>query len=45
VQKKTEILNKANEIGMKTMAQDAAIKVINGQTTISEMLRVTFVSE
>lgn len=43
--KEDEILKKANELGMNTMAQDASTKVINGQTTISEMLRVTFISE
>ena len=43
--KEEEILRKANELGMKDMRQDAAIKVINGQTTVAEMIRVTFISE
>lgn len=42
--KEDEILKKANELGMKTMIQDASTKVINGQTTVAEMLRVTFIS-
>lgn len=43
--KEYEILKKANEIGMKDMRQDASIKVMNGQTTVAEMIRVTFISE
>lgn len=43
--KEDEILKKANEIGMKDMRQDASVKVINGQTTVAEMIRVTFISE
>ncbi len=43
--KEDEIFKKANEIGMKDMRQDASIKVINGQTTVAEMIRVTFISE
>ena len=40
-----EILNKANELGMKSIKQDAAYKVLDGQTTVEEMLRVTFISD
>lgn len=40
-----EILKKANELGMKTMRQDAATKVVAGQTTVEEMIRVTFISD
>ncbi len=43
--KEDEIFKKANEIGMKDMRQDASVKVINGQTTVAEMIRVTFISE
>ena len=43
--KEEEILRKSNELGMKDMRQDAAIKVIKGQTTVAEMIRVTFISE
>ena len=43
--KEDEILRKANEYGMKDMRQDASIKVISGQTTVEEMMRVTFISE
>ncbi|MGL6104571.1 GspE/PulE family protein, partial [Romboutsia sp.] len=39
------ILAKANELGMKTMRQDAAIKVLEGQTTVEEMIRATFISD
>jgi len=39
------ILAKANELGMKTMRQDAAMKVMNGQTSVEEMIRVTFISD
>lgn len=30
---------------METMRKDATIKVINGETTIEEMLRVTFITD
>ena len=43
--KEEEILSKANELGMKNMRQDASMKVINGLTTVEEMIRVTFISE
>ena len=43
--KEEEILRKSNELGMKDMRQDAAIKVISGQITVAEMIRVTFISE
>ena len=42
---KTGIEKKANELGMKTMRQDAAVKVIEGLTTVEEMLRVTFIND
>lgn len=42
--KEDEITEKAVELGMKTMRQDASSKVINGQTTVEEMIRVTFIS-
>ncbi|MEF9992169.1 MAG: GspE/PulE family protein, partial [Peptostreptococcaceae bacterium] len=35
---------KAEELGMETMKEDAANKVIDGETTIEEMLRVTFIA-
>ena len=41
----TEIIDKANELGMKNMKQDASDKVLKGQTTVEEMLRVTFISD
>ncbi|MGL5693980.1 MAG: GspE/PulE family protein [Peptostreptococcaceae bacterium] len=41
----SEIIDKANELGMKTMRQDAADKVISGLTTVEEMIRVTFISD
>src|SRR3712207_9004567 len=34
-----DIQKKAEELGMETMRKDATIKVINGETTIEEMLR------
>lgn len=40
-----EIIDKANELGMKNMKQDASDKVLKGQTTVEEMLRVTFISD
>ncbi|MGL6106680.1 GspE/PulE family protein [Romboutsia sp.] len=43
--KEDVILAKANELGMKTMRQDAAIKVMEGQTTVEEMIRATFISD
>lgn len=43
--KDDEISAKANELGMKNMRQDASMKVINGLTTVEEMIRVTFISE
>jgi len=43
--KEEVILKKANELGMKTMRQDAALKVIQGLTTVEEMLRVTYISD
>lgn len=43
--KEDEITEKAVELGMKTMRHDAANKVINGQTTVEEMIRVTFISD
>ncbi|MEG2246756.1 MAG: GspE/PulE family protein [Peptostreptococcaceae bacterium] len=38
------IQSKAEELGMETMKKDAANKVIDGETTIEEMLRVTFIA-
>lgn len=43
--KEDVILAKANELGMKSMRQDAAMKVMSGQTTVEEMIRVTFISD
>ena len=43
--KEDEILKVANDLGMKTMKQDVALKVITGQTTTDEMIRVTFISD
>ncbi|MFI3210537.1 MAG: ATPase, T2SS/T4P/T4SS family [Peptostreptococcaceae bacterium] len=40
-----EIVSKARSLGMKTMVEDAALKVLAGKTTVEEMLRVTFVGE
>lgn len=40
-----EILTKAKELGMETMKEDAASKVISGETTVEEMLRVTFIAD
>lgn len=39
------IQTKAEELGMETMKEDAASKVIDGETTIEEMLRVTFIAD
>ncbi|MGL5754320.1 MAG: GspE/PulE family protein [Paraclostridium sp.] len=39
-----QIQAKAEELGMETMKEDAANKVIDGETTIEEMLRVTFIA-
>ena len=43
--KEEVIMKKANELGMKSMRQDAAAKAIQGLTTVEEMLRVTFISD
>ena len=43
--KEEEILELAGNLGMKNMREDAAIKVISGQTTVEEMIRVTFISD
>ena len=43
--KEDVILAKANELGMKTMRQDAAMKVMSGQISVEEMIRVTFISD
>lgn len=40
-----EISTKAKELGMETMKEDAASKVILGETTVEEMLRVTFIAD
>lgn len=40
-----EISTKAKELGMETMKEDAASKVISGETTVEEMLRVTFIAD
>ena len=40
-----EIESKARELGMETMKEDAARKVIDGETTVEEMLRVTFIAD
>lgn len=43
--KEDEIAEEAYKLGMKSMREDAASKVISGQTTVEEMLRVTFISD
>lgn len=43
--KEEDIQKKAEELGMETMRKNATIKVINGETTIEEMLRVTFITD
>ncbi|MGL4797272.1 MAG: GspE/PulE family protein [Paraclostridium sp.] len=43
--KADDILEKARELGMKTMRDDAADKVLKGITTIEEMLKTTFISD
>lgn len=43
--KETEIILKVNDLGMKTMKQDATMKVMSGQTTVEEMIRATFISD
>ena len=43
--KADDILDKAKELGMRTMRDDAADKVLNGITTIEEMLKTTFISD
>ncbi len=40
-----EILIKAKELGMETIREDATRKVILGETTVEEMLRVTFIAD
>jgi type IV pilus assembly protein PilB len=39
------IFKKARELGMETMKEDATNKVIQGITTIEEMMRVTFIND
>jgi type IV pilus assembly protein PilB len=39
-----DIFKKARELGMETMKEDATNKVIQGITTIEEMMRVTFIN-
>ena len=43
--KEDEIALKASQLGMKTMRQDTMEKVINGLTTVDEMIRVTFIGD
>ena len=43
--KEDEIALKASQLGMKTMRQDTMQKVINGLTTVDEMIRVTFIGD
>ncbi|MDU1540385.1 MAG: GspE/PulE family protein [Paeniclostridium sordellii] len=40
-----DIKSKAKDLGMISMREDAANKVINGETTVEEILRVTFISD
>lgn len=42
--KENELINKAKELGFKTMKDDASNKVLNGETTVQEMLRVTLIN-
>ena len=37
----TEVRTKARELGMRTLREDGLRKVVAGQTTLSEVLRVT----
>ena len=37
----TELRTKARELGMRTLREDGLRKVVAGQTTLSEVLRVT----
>ncbi|MGL5749610.1 MAG: GspE/PulE family protein, partial [Paraclostridium sp.] len=43
--KADDIVEKAKDMGMKTMRDDAADKVLKGITTIEEMLKTTFISD
>ena len=40
--KEDEILEKAKENGMQVLREDAILKVLEGDTSIEEMLKVTF---
>lgn len=42
--KENELMKKAKELGFKTMKDDASYKVLEGQTTVKEMLRVTLIN-
>ena len=41
----SELLEKAKEMGLVTMNEDIISKVLKGETTVDEMIRVTFVDE
>jgi len=40
-----ETLEKAKENGMQVLKNDAVLKVVNGETSIEEMLKVTFTAQ
>ena len=43
--KEIEILKKAKNMGMRTIKEDVVMKVLSGQTTTDEMLRVTLITD
>ncbi|MGL5348874.1 MAG: GspE/PulE family protein [Peptostreptococcaceae bacterium] len=43
--KADDILEKASSLGMRTMRDDAADKVLKGITTVEEMLKTTYISD
>lgn len=42
--KEIDILRKAKNMGMRTIKEDVVMKVLSGQTTTDEMLRVTLIA-
>lgn len=42
--KEIDILRKAKNMGMRTIKEDVVMKVLSGQTTTDEMLRVTLIT-
>ena len=42
--KETELISRAKQLGFKTMSDDASIKVLEGETTLQEMLRITLMN-